>query len=82
MCFRIPAKLDSVFPRALLTPPPLFYELYPEKPLEVDTVKFECGIAGVIIMMFGFLRNMKREMMVFEAFFVFFTVTLELNGRS
>ena len=30
--------------------------------------------------MFGLLRNMKRKMMVAEAFVLFFTVTLKING--
>ena len=34
------------------------------------------------IMMFGFLRKMKRKMMVDEVFVLFFLVTLELNGVS
>ena len=33
-------------------------------------------------MMFGLLRKMRREMMVVEAFVLFFPVTLELNGGS
>ena len=35
--------------------------------LEVDTVPFECCIAGLTRMMFVLLRNMKRKMMVAEA---------------
>ena len=33
-------------------------------------------------MMFGLLRKMKKKMMVAEAFFLFFPVTLEINGGS
>ena len=33
-------------------------------------------------MMFGLLRNMKRKMIVAEAFVLFFLVKNELNGGS
>ena len=32
--------------------------------------------------MFSFLRNMKKKMMVAEAFVLFFLVTLEVNSGS
>ena len=77
---RIPAKVDSALPRALLILSHPSYGLHPKDPLEVDTVSFGCCIAGFTIMMFGFLRKMTRKMMVVEAFVLFFNVTLELNG--
>ena len=83
--FRIPAQVDSEFPRALLillSPPHPSYELHPEDPLEVDNVPFEFCIAGFTRILFGSMRKMKREMMVVEAFVLFFPVTIELNGGS
>ena len=77
---RIPAKVGSAFPRALLILPPPSHEFHPKEPLEVDTVPFECSIAGITRMVFSFMRNMKSKMMVAEAFVLFFTVTLEING--
>ena len=53
-----------------------------EDRLEVDTIQFECGMAALARMMFGLLRMMKREMMVAEAFALFFPVTLQFNGGS
>ena len=50
---RIPAKVYSAFPRALLIFSPPSYEVHPEDPLEVDTVPFGFWIAGVNRMMFG-----------------------------
>ena len=82
MFFKIPAKIYSAFPRALLIPTPPSYELHAEYPLEVDTVPFGRYITGFTRMMYGFLRKMKRKMMVKEAFVLFFPVTLELNGES
>ena len=79
--FLIPDNIYSAFPRVLLTPP-LSYELHSEDRLEVDTVPFVCFIAGVNRMMFGFLGKMKREIMVVEAFVLFFPVAHELNCGS
>ena len=56
--------------------------MYPEDPLELDTVAFGRCIAGVARMMFGLLRKMKSKMMVAEEFFMFSPVTLELNSGS
>ena len=56
--------------------------MHPVEPLKFDTVPFECYIVELIIMMFGLLRKMKREMMVAEAFVLFVPVTLENNGGS
>ena len=63
-----------------MTPPPPYYELHTEDPLEVDTVPFGFFIEGVTTMMFGLMRKIKSKMMVAEAFVLFFPVTLELNG--
>ena len=56
--------------------------MHPNDSLEVDTVPFEFYIVGLTRMMFGLLRNMKREIMVAEAFVLFFPVALEINGGS
>ena len=50
--------------------------------LEVDRVPYECSVVGLSRMMFDLLRKMKREMMVAEAFVLFFPVTIEINGGS
>ena len=62
--------------------PPPSYDLHPKDPLEVDTVTFGCCIAGVTIIMFGFLKNIQSKIMVVEAFVLFFPVASELNGGS
>ena len=80
---KIPAKLDSAFPRALMViSAPPSYELHPKDPLEFYTVTFGHFIAGVTRMIFGLLSKMKRKMIVVEAFVLFFSVTPELNGGS
>ena len=80
---KIPAKVDSEFPRALLiNPPPPSYELHSIDPLKVGSVPFECCIAGLTRMVLVLLKNMKRKIMVAEAFVFFFPVTLEINGGS
>ena len=56
--------------------------MYPEEPLEVDTVSFVCCIALVTRMVFGFLRKMKRKIIVSEGFVLVFPVAPEINGGS
>ena len=58
--------------------------MHPENLLEVGTVPFECYIGGVTRIMLGLLRNMKRKMMVVEAFVLFFSMSISehINGLA
>ena len=59
---------------------PPSYELHPEDPLKVNGVPFDCSVAGLTIMVFSFLWKMKRKIMVAEAFVLFLSVTIGING--
>ena len=52
--------------------------MHTEYPLEIDTVPIGHCIAGVTIIMFGFLRKMKSKTMVVEAFVLF--LLLHMNA--
>ena len=49
---------------------------------EVDSVTFGCFIVGATRMMFGFMRNMKRNILIVEVFVLFFLVEPETNSGS
>ena len=63
-----------------MTPPPS-YELHTEDPLDVNTVPFECCVA-VKKNDVWFSEEDEEENGFFEAFVLFFPVTLDISGGS
>ena len=56
--------------------------LYPKDPLEVDVVPLGCLIEELPIMVFYFLRNTKRELMVGVLFVLFVLTKITYGDES